>query len=131
VEKEFFQSFIRDTLNVLALDPEEQIKANGPGCVACDLLNDFDTAFKDYLSQSELKISNEVQNIFQQIDDVIENMDEADYVCFENSVLYREKWDQIRNLAKECLKLLGWELVKNMKYTNVGNGVWQRDYIKP
>jgi len=29
---------------MLALPPDEQIRVNGPGCVACDLLNDFDHA---------------------------------------------------------------------------------------
>jgi hypothetical protein len=39
-----WQPLLREALAVLSLSADEQIRVNGPGCIACDLLNDFDHA---------------------------------------------------------------------------------------
>jgi hypothetical protein len=41
-EEEPWQRLLRDALAVPALPPDEQVRINGPGCVARELLDDFD-----------------------------------------------------------------------------------------
>src|SRR5262249_5822268 len=39
-----WEPLLRDALAALAAPPDKQVRCNGPGCIACDLLNDFDHA---------------------------------------------------------------------------------------
>ena len=42
--REPWEMLLREALAVLALPPDEQVRVNGPGCVVCDLLEDFESA---------------------------------------------------------------------------------------
>jgi hypothetical protein len=87
-EHEHWKRLLRDALAVLALPAEEQIRANGPGCVVCDLLEDFHhahTVARDNIPG----LSAEQRGLLDQIDATMKGMHQSDLECFNNDVLRR------------------------------------------
>jgi hypothetical protein len=120
-----WQRLLRDALAVLALSPDEQIRANGPGCVACDLLNDFDIARMAAIGNAPSLSQGQRQSL-DQIDATMRTMEELDFVCFDNKVLHRPVWQQLRELAADALWTFGWEEVTVQPFVEVQKGVWKR-----
>src|SRR5262249_49780651 len=103
LEDELWQSLLRDSLVVLALPPDEQVRVNGPGCVSCDLLNDFDHSQKVALGNAPA-LSGDQRSLLNRIDATMRTMEQADFECFNNEVLRRPVWQQLRELAAEALR---------------------------
>lgn len=110
LEEELWQRLLRDKLALLALPAVEQVRINGLGCVACDLLNDFDHARLVAIGNAS-GLSEDQRGLLEQIDKVICGMQQPDFECFNNEVLRRPVWQQLRELAAESLKAFGWEPV--------------------
>src|SRR6516164_8001138 len=85
-EEQTWQQLLRDALAVLAEAPEEQVRINGPGCVACDLLNDFDHARTVALGNAR-SLSEEQRGLLDRIDGVMCGMQQPDFECFSNDVV--------------------------------------------
>ncbi len=120
-----WQRLLRDALAILALPPDEQVRVNGPGCVACDLLGDFDHARTVALGNAP-ELSDERQGLLDQIDAVMRGMQQPDFECFKNEVLWRPVWQQLRGLAAEALRAFEWEQVVVRPFVEVQPGVWHR-----
>ena len=125
LEDEPWQRLLRDALAVLALPPDQQVRANGPGCVACDLLNDFDHARTVAIGNAP-NLSNEQRGLLDRIDATMRAMEQADFECFNNEVVRRPAWQQLRDLASESLRVFGWESVVVRPCVEVQPGVWHR-----
>ena len=80
-----WKPLLRESLAVLALPVGEQVRSNGPGCVACDLLNDFDHA-RIVAMENAPQLSDEHARILDAIDNLIRLMQEPDFECFNNGV---------------------------------------------
>ncbi|MCI0494598.1 hypothetical protein L0Z72_06290 [candidate division KSB1 bacterium] len=115
---------LRESLTILAMPAEKQIKYNGPGCVSCDLLNDYDNAFSATISNIELSTSQ--KEILCKIDRTMNEMSEDDYECFNNKVLYRQAWNNLRSLAEHALSEFQWELKEFNEAQEVEPGLWRR-----
>ena len=115
---------LRESLTILAMPAEKQIKYNGPGCVCCDLLNDYDHAYTATMSNIEL--TNSQKEILRKIDSAMNDMSEDDYECFNNKVLDRPAWINIRSLAKYALSEFQWKLKEFNEPQEVKPGVWHR-----
>jgi hypothetical protein len=123
-----WQQLLRETLVVLALPPDEQVRVNGPGCVACDLLEDFDHARTVALGNAP-NLSDEQRGLLDRIDAAIQVMEQPDFECFNNEVVRRPVWQQLRERAAEALRVFGWEKVGVRPFVEIQPGVWQRPGI--
>lgn len=129
-EEEVWQRLLRDALAALALPPDEQVQVNGPGCVACDLLNDFDHARTVALGNAP-GLSAEQRELLERIDAVMRGMQQADFECFNNEVVRRPVWQQLRESAAEALRAFGWGRGAVRPFEQVQPGVWQRRLAAP
>jgi hypothetical protein len=121
-----WQPLLRESLAVLALPAEEQIRVNGPGpgCIACDLLNDFDHARLVAIGIAQL--SEGQRRLLDEIDHVMRTMEKPDFECFNDEVVKLPVWRQLRELAVEALQIFGWEATVVHPFVEVRPGVWQR-----
>jgi hypothetical protein len=129
-EDEPWQRLLRDALAVLALPPDQQVRANGPGCVACDLLNDFDHARTVALGNAP-GLSGEQRGLLDRIDGVMDGMQPPDFECFNDEVVRRPVWQELRELAAEAQRAFGWERVVVRPSAEVQPGVWHRPLADP
>jgi hypothetical protein len=123
---DYFRRALCDALVVLSLPPDEQVRVNGPGCLSCDLLNDFDIARKDVCEYLAEELSVEQRRLLDEIDALTMAMQEPDYECFNNEVVRRPVWQRLRELATETLRVFGWEQRSVKPFNEVEPGVWFR-----
>ena len=128
-EEEPWQQLLRDALAVLALPPDEQIQVNGPGCVACELLNDFDHA-RLVANGNAPALSKDQLVLLESIDAVMDGMQQPDFECFNNEVVRRPVWQDLRELATEALRAFGWERVVVRPFVEVRPGVWHKPHAE-
>jgi hypothetical protein len=120
-----WQLLLRDALAILALPPDEQVRVNGPGCVACDVLNDFDHARAVALGNAP-GLSEEQRGLLDRIDATMRAMQQPDFECFNNEVVRRPVWQDLRERAAEALRAFGWERARVQPSVEVQPGVWHR-----
>jgi hypothetical protein len=119
---EVWQRLLRDALAALALPPDEQIRVNGPGCVACELLNDFDHARIVAIGNAP-DLCDEQRGLLDRIDATMRAMEQADFECFNSEVVRRPVWQELRELAAEALRMFGWESVVVRPFEELEPGV--------
>jgi len=73
-EDEPWQGLLRDALAVLALPPDEQLRANCPDCVACDFSNGFYHAHL-FTLESAPELSDVQRSLLARIDTAIRAME--------------------------------------------------------
>ena len=101
-----WQRLLRTALVVLALPADEQVTANGPGCVACDLDLDFDHARSVAVGNAP-DLTDEQRGLLDQIEAVLRSKQPPDYECFNPAVLRRPVWQELRVLAAAALRAFG------------------------
>jgi hypothetical protein len=122
---DLWQKLLRTALVVLALPADEQGRANGPGCVACDLDSDFDHARSVALGNAP-DLTDDQRRRLDRIEAVLRSKQPPDYECFNPEVLRRPVWQELRVLAAEALRAFGWEGAVVHPFAEVQPGVWQR-----
>jgi hypothetical protein len=115
---------LRDALVVLSLPPDQQILVNGPGCIACDLLNDFDHARKCCYDI----VTVEQRRLLDEIDETIQAMEGPDYECWNSDVVLRPAWERLRQQSRQALRAFGWENASVAPFREVEPGVWSRPF---
>src|SRR5688500_279538 len=120
-----WQPMLRDALAVLALPAEEQAGVNGPGCLACDLFNDFDNVRRAALANMP-QLPNEQRALLDRIDAAIEAMEPADFECFNDEIVERPAWQQLRELAADALAAFGWAGTEARPPAEIRPGIWHR-----
>jgi hypothetical protein len=108
------------------LPPDEQVRVNGPGCVTCDLFEEFDHARIVALENAATALSEEQRRLLDTIDTVMHGMEESDDECFNNGALQCPVWQKLRELASDALHALGWEQTTINPFTEIRPGVWHR-----
>lgn len=126
-DDEPWERLLRDALAVLSLPPDEQVRVNGPGCVACDLLNDFDHARTVAIGNAPV-LSEDQQALLDRIDAAMRGMQQPDVECFINEVVRRPVWQQLRELAADAMQAFGWERVVLRPFIEVQPGVWHKPH---
>jgi hypothetical protein len=124
-----WQALLCQALAVLALPDDEQVRVNGPGCVVCDLLNDFDHA--RMVAISEGKLSDDQRRTLEAIDSLVRSMEETDRECLNNQVLRHPIWKRLRELAVDALRLFRWEGTVVEPFVEIRPGVWHRVPSRP
>ena len=64
--------------------------------------------------------------MLDQIDGVTEAMGQADVECFNNDVVHRQAWQQLRVLATEALSAFGWGETDVVPFVEIQPGIWHR-----
>ena len=126
VDKNNIERLLRDAVVSLSLPASEQCRVTAPGCVACELLNDFDHACKCYARSCLDRLFPERSQVLADIDNAMALMSEPDYVCFEASVLNRPVWGTLRDLAAQAMLLFDWQDHVVSPHQKTESGVWQR-----
>ena len=119
-----WQTMLREALAVLALPADEQVRVNSPGCVACDLLDDFDHA--RIVAVGEANLSSSQRRTLEAMEGVVRSMEPADLECFNAEVLRHPAWERLRELAANALLLFGWEGTVVEPLVQAEPGVWRR-----
>jgi hypothetical protein len=123
-----WQPLLREALAVLALPADEQIRINGPGCVICDLFEEFNHG-RSVASEYGATLSEEQRRILYAIDAVLRSMPKADYECGNEDAI-RPLWQRVRELAAEAQRMFGWEGTVVEPFTEIRPRIWQRPPMK-
>ena len=126
VEQDGLERLLRDAVVALSLTAQQQCQVTEPGCVSCELLNDFDHACSSYMHSCSARLTAQQTEILQRINQTMDTMTEEDYVCFESSVLHRPVWAELRHLARHALPLFGWQSHLLSPHQEIEPGVWKR-----
>lgn len=124
IEREIWQPLLRDALAILAAQPDEQLRANGPGCIACDLLEEFLHA-RSY-ARKKATLCEAQREALDRIDAGIQAMEKFDLECGNDEVLHRPAWEGLRQLATHVLREFDWEGTRAQESVETQPGVWQR-----
>lgn len=127
VDTNLIRQLLRDSLVALSLPAEQQIGVTHPGCVSCELIEDFTHAYLCFRQSCPDELSDETAALLKQIDDSIESLDDVDCICFDNTVMNRPKWTQLRTLATRTIDAMGWTDFTLTPYSEIEPGVWQRN----
>lgn len=116
----FLLSLLRTSLNCLALPPELQKKYFGPrscvkSCITCELFEDFHHAFLCVDEGKSSDFTEEQNEQLIHLHEYLENMDDENFVCFDDSLIYNSQWVEVRNLSLEVLKKFNWDLVEDFE----------------
>ena len=114
------------TLKYLASEPDDVIEANGPGCVTCDLFEEYETISSAFLGEHGREIDFNQANQIKALATFMNEMPEDDFVCFDNSMLSRPNWNQVRQMSRDILSSfdVSWDEIP--KYVEIEPGVWRR-----
>ena len=116
----------RYALQVLAANSPDQIRVLSPGCIACELLDDYDLELRQYREVFRDSFTRRRIEAIERLDRAIDVIPESDHECFNNDVLTRPAWDEVRTTAKETLAAFGWPEGLPPDYTETAPGIWRR-----
>jgi len=126
VDTDTIESLLRDAVVSLSLPAAEQCRVTAPGCAACELLNDFDHAYKCFSQSCVDRLTPERSQLLAEIDGTTESMSDPDFVCFDPSVLDRPVWAALRDLAARAVVLFGWQDHVVSPYKEIAPGILHR-----
>jgi hypothetical protein len=117
---------LKEALQALALPPAEQIRVTEPGCVMCELYEDFCSDYPAYISMFDPELSEDQRNLLLAVAGNLENIPNEAFVCYDNSCLEHQAWAEVRSSAAAALSALGWKMELPATYQEVEPGVWRR-----
>jgi hypothetical protein len=116
----------KGTLQALALPPAEQVRVTMPGCVTCDLYEDFTLYHRLFLGESGETLTPAQQEALARVVETLEAVPPEAQECFEASMLEHQAWADVRGVAQAALKELGWAAEAPSEFQQVKPGVWHR-----
>lgn len=118
----------QDSLALLSLPLEHQVRLTEGGCPTCELINDFTLSWEKEIKEKE-NLSPTTRKI-QEIDRIMGDFEEFEYECFEPKALESTRWAQIRTLASEIIQELNLRIEEVTEWKELPGGSKQRDFIK-
>ena len=115
------------SLTALTRPAEEQVRETWPGCVVCELYDDFESDLRYYREAWEV-----APEAGAALDSVLRVLDETvapEHPCDDLTLVERPEWDRVRAEAASALRVLGWEGLRMTHYEWVAPGVLQRPAI--
>lgn len=120
-----WKKLLREVLAALALPQAEQVRANGPGCVTCDLIEDFEFGCRMARANGAAELTQEQKSHLDDLATAVTAMAPDDCVCFDEAMLSRPAWEELRILARTALASFGWS-ADLAPFVEVTPGVWRR-----
>ncbi len=127
VDKSLIRQLLRESLIALSLPSDEQVRVTNPGCVSCELIEDFTHGYQCFSHSCADELTDDIARLLEQIDDTIGSLADADCTCFDNTVVNRPKWAELRMLAPQTMDAMGWAEFTLKPYSEIEPGVWQRN----
>lgn len=118
---------LQNSLRTLALPPGEQERVTSPGCVTCDLYEDFRLDFELFMKNFGSKLIEEQKIALQFVSDKLEEVPDEAFECFSIAALEHPAWEKVRSAAAEALKQMGWTVETPSAYKEKKPGVWKRE----
>jgi hypothetical protein len=120
------QTGLRNALVMLSLPPAEQQRLNGPGCLTCDMPEDYLLAWRVAQEDPAIQFTPEQSRVLQEISQAVDALTEEDYECFSLEAVSRPAWQAIREQAIAALLLFGWQDATVEPFTETSPSVWTR-----
>ncbi len=117
---------LKDALVMLALPAEEQQRLNAPGCLTCDLYEDFQTAWRAAQNDAGMRLTPEQQAALQQISQALDALAPEDCDCLSPGAERGPGWQALRQQAAAALPCFGWQHATVRPFTQTSHGVWTR-----
>ena len=111
---------------MLSLPPEEQARLNGPGCLTCDMSEDFHSAWEAVKHDKVSKFTPQQSELLEQIRQTLDSLKQSDCECFNPEMVKRPAWQSLREQSRAALLALGWEDATVQPYVEKSPGVWER-----
>jgi hypothetical protein len=115
------------TLTLLSLPADEQVRVTEPGCVPCDLAEEFESASAAYRGAWEM--SPEEDAALTAVEAQVAMAGSEEYECFDSSVLLRPSWQMLRARARTALEVFGWTGHEVEPFQQIAPGVFHRPPI--
>jgi len=117
---------LRDALVILSLAPTEQQRLNGPGCLTCDMFEDYQSAWRAVQHDSTTQFTLEQSRALQEISQALDALTKDDCECASPQAVCRLAWQAIRARAAVALSLFGWQDCTVRPFGETAPGVWTR-----
>ena len=117
---------LRQALQALALPPAAQVRVLSPGCVTCDLYEDYQVAHRYYLAADDIHPTPEQVESLTALSRILEEVPEEAWICFENACLHHPGWERVREAAQRALEAFAWPLEAPPEFEEDERGVWRR-----
>lgn len=117
---------LKDALVMLALPPEEQQRLNCPGCLTCDLYEDFQAAWRAAQHDASLGFTPEQRSTLQALSQSLDALAPEDCDCLSPGAVRGPGWQAIRQQAAAALPCFGWQHATVRPFTQTSPGVWTR-----
>ncbi len=113
----------RYAIQALALPSVEQIRVLSPGDINTELYEDFIHWYPLFLQTTRTPLNQQQKEI---LDQVAQKLDTLPVEYFDDDMLDHQKWEEIRKIAEEALKLLFWPEEAPPEFKEIRPGVWAR-----
>ncbi len=121
IEKQF-----RMALQVLAIKPDEQVRALEPGDVPVEMCEDYLYYSTAYQQWFEHELDAETVDAIKRLTSKIEALPDTAFPQDSNlSAMGRPEWEPLRVEAQLLLKKLNWPFEPPPPFINEGDGVWR------
>lgn len=117
---------LKDALVMLALPPEEQQRLNAPGCLTCDLYEDFQAAWRAMQHDAGLRLTPQQQGALQALSQALDALAPEDCDCNSPGAVRGPGWQALRQQAAAALPCFGWQHATVRPFTQTSPGVWTR-----
>ena len=115
-----------EALQVLGLPSAEQIRVTEPGCVTCELYDDFVFNHELFVEAFANELSDSQKEKLAYVLKKLEAIPDEGFVCFDMTALNQPGWDTVRVAASEALREMHWPEKAPEPYKETKDGVWQR-----
>jgi hypothetical protein len=117
---------LKDALVMLSLPPAEQRRLNGPGCLTCDMFEDYQQALSVTQHDGAIQFTPAQSRVLQEIGHALNALAKEDCECFASEAVCRPAWQAIREIAFAALPLFGWQGATIRPFSERSPGVWTR-----
>ena len=113
----------RYALPGLAASAPDQIRVLSPGCIACELLDDYNLELRQYREVFRDSFTRRRVAAIARLDRAIDVIPESDHECFNNDILTHPAWDGVRATTTETPAAFGWPEGPPPDYTETAPGI--------
>lgn len=137
-QDEYLERQFKKSILTFAADPLEQVISEIPGCITCDMAEEFDSYRTLYFVEQWSRFTTEQVDIINQIDHILseysgeafqclffQSVDEID-MSMISEVLGSEEWVTVRKLARRFIRSMKWESENLGRYVHQGNNIWKK-----
>lgn len=121
-----FRRNLLESLQALALPADEQVRVLQPGCITCELYNDFVSDLDLYRECCAHVLTEQQWVALDQVVESLEAIPDEAFECFNNACLQHDGWGEARIVAQRALHELDWPLDAPPAYRETQPGIWRR-----